>query len=287
MKFLLKVFLLITFGIISITVNAGWVISEVRSDKYGNKQFQTTFIQNNMIRFETESSVAILNLKTGNITILFGMYKLYWQGSIEEFKKGTLDVFEQKLQNIIATASPEQKEVAMEIISEIRKGLEKNENDTITNNLNLKIIKTDIIENVAGFNAMKYNIAIDDSLVESIWITDSITPYKDIDIESMISFTNELKPDKNVNSIDGSSEYLNLIKNGLAVKSQEINPKGGFYTTVVIGVIKTNINIEIFQYPPNYRKAQLTEIMLIRDGDSDQYKLKEEFQRAREHPLYD
>lgn len=287
MKLLLKVFLLITFGIISITVNAGWVISEVSSDKYGNKQFQTTFIQNNMIRFETESSVAILNLKTGNITILFGMYKLYWQGSIEEFKKGTLDVFEQKLQNIIATASPEQKEVAMEIISEIRKGLEKNENDTITNNLNLKIIKTDIIENVAGFNAMKYNIAIDDSLVESIWITDSINPYKDIDIESMISFTNELKPDKNVNSIDGSSEYLNLIKNGLVVKSQEINPNGGFYTTMVIGVIKININNEIFQYPPNYRKAQLAEIMLIRDGDSDQYKLKEEFQRAREHPLYD
>lgn len=287
MKLLLKVILLITFGIISNTVNAGWVISEVSSDKFGNKHFQTTFIQNNMIRFETESSVAIINLKTGNITLLFGMYKLYWQGSIEDFKKGTMDVFEQKLQNIIATATPEQREVAMEIISEMRKGLEVSMNDTITTNINLKIIKTDTIEDIAGFKAMKYNIAIDDSLVESIWITDSINPYEDIDIESMISFTNELKPDRNVNTIDGSSEYLNLIKNGLAVKSQEINPDGGFYTTMVIGIIETKINNEIFHYPPNYRKAQLAEIMLIRDGDSDQYKLREEFQRAREHPLYD
>jgi len=287
MKYIIKIILLSIFGIISNIAIAGWVISEVSYDKFGNKQFQTTFIQNNMIRFETESSVAIINLKTGNITLLFGMYKLYWQGSIEEFKAGTLEVFEQKLENIVATASPEEKEVAIELIAEMRRQIHVSKNDTVVYNLNLDIIKTDIKEEIAGFKAFKYDVLIEDSLVESIWITDSINPYSDVNLESMISFTNELKSSTTSNNIDGSSEYLNLIKKGLAVKSQEKNPNGGYYTTVVSGVINTNINNEIFHYPPNYRKAQLAEIMLIRDENIDNYRLEQEFHNAKENSLYD
>lgn len=287
MKLPSKIVLLLFFGLISNIAIAGWVISEVSYDRFGNKQFQTTFIQNNMIRFETESSVAIINLKTGNITLVFGMYKLYWQGSIKEFKQGTLEVFEKKLESIVATATPEQKEVAIELIALMRKGMELSLSDTTTLSINMIILKTDIVEVIAGFKAIKYDVTVDDSIVESIWITDSINPYMDVDIESMISFTNELKPNRSDNSIDGSTEYLNLIRKGLAVKSQEINPNGGMFTTVVTGVIETNINNEIFQYPSNYRKAQLAEIMLIRDSEIDNYRLEQEFHRAKENPLYD
>jgi len=287
MRIVLIFVLIIIIGITSNTALAGWVISEVSYDKFGNRQFQTTFIQNNLIRYETESSVAIINLNSGEITLLFGMYKLYWQGSIEEFKKGTLEVFEKKLLKMIETAEPDQREVAIDLIAEMRKGLVAKEMDTISDNLNLTIIRTDIIENIAGFNAFKYNIAIEDSVVESIWITDSINPYIDIDIESMISFTNELKPNKDRNDIDGSSEYLKLINKGLAVKSQERNPHGGYYTTEITHIIETQINDEIFQYPPNYRKALLTEIMLIKESNIDQYNLKQNFQRAKDNPLYD
>lgn len=287
MKLPSKIVLLLFFGLISNIAIAGWVISEVSYDRFGNKQFQTTFIQNNMIRFETESSVAIINLKTGNITLVFGMYKLYWQGSIKEFKQGTLEVFEKKLESIVATATPEQKEVAIELIALMRKGMELSLSDTTTLSINMNILKTDIVEVIAGFKAIKYDVTVDDSIVESIWITDSINPYMDVDIESMISFTNELKPNRSDNSIDGSTEYLNLIRKGLAVKSQEINPNGGMFITVVTGVIETNINNEIFQYPSNYRKAQLAEIMLIRDSEIDNYRLEQEFHRAKENPLYD
>jgi hypothetical protein len=278
-----KVLFLIIIVFFTLFARAGWVISEISSDKYGNKQYQTTFIQNNMIRFETQSSVAIINLKSSNITLVFGMYQLYWQGSVEDLRKSTMDVFEQKLQNIVLTADPEQREIARELIAEMRN--EKPKNDSIIYNLEIK--ETDSIENIAGFEARKYEIMVSNVLTETIWITDSINPYLDIDIESMISFTNQLKPDKVVNSIGGSSEYLNLIKKGLAVKSQEINPTDGFRTTIVERIIETNINNDIFSPPSNYRKAKLAEIMLIKYNNSNYYKLEQEFQKAKDNPLYD
>lgn len=265
---------------------AGWVISEVNFDKFGNKQFQTTFIQNNMIRFETQSSIAIINLNTNNITLVFGMHKLYWEGSIEEFKNSTISIFEQKLQNIILTADAEHREMARELIEEIKQKENNDKKDTLRN-INFKIKKTNIIENVAGFPSIKYDIVVLDSLVESIWITDSINPYQNIDIENMISFTNQLKP-KNTNiNIEGSSEYLKLINKGLAVKSEEINPLGGYLTTIVEGVIEVEINIDIFSPPVNYRKAQLTEILLMRDNNSEYYKLEQEFHNAKQNPYND
>ncbi len=286
MNFLLKSYLLILIILVSNQAIAGWVIAEVSSDKFGNKQYQTTFIQNNMIRFENEATVAIINLKTGNIILLFDEYKLYWQGSIKEFKENTLDVYEQKLNNIIITGNSSQKIAAQNLITKLREQNETVNNDSIAK-FKIQIDKTTVIENIAGFNAYKYNIAIDDSLIESIWVTDSINPYRDIDIESMVSFTNELIPGDNENSIEGSPEYLNLIKEGLAVKSQEINPQGGFFTTVVTGVLETNIKDELFLPPPNFQKTQLAEIILIVETNSGKPNRNQEFNKAQKESIYD
>ncbi len=239
-----------------------------------------------MIRFENEATVAIINLKTGNIILLFDEYKLYWQGSIKEFKENTLDVYEQKLNNIIITGNSSQKIAAQNLITKLREQNETVNNDSIAK-FKIQIDKTTVIENIAGFNAYKYNIAIDDSLIESIWVTDSINPYRDIDIESMVSFTNELIPGDNENSIEGSPEYLNLIKEGLAVKSQEINPQGGFFTTVVTGVLETNIKDELFLPPPNFQKTQLAEIILIVETNSGKPNRNQEFNKAQKESIYD
>jgi len=281
-----KYFIIIIFSLIAKTAFSGWVISEVSSDKFGNKQYQTTFIQDKLIRYETESSVAIIDLETENIILLFGASKLYWEGSIEDFKKETFDVFEQKLQNIIQTADPAQREMARELIAEMKKDTIQSNADSLAA-IELKINKTNITENIAGFDAEKYEIFIADSLSQYVWVTDSISPYSNINIESMVSFTRQLSPHESMNSIEGSVDYLNLVNKGLAVKSQEKNPLGGFFTTEVSGVIKTNINLELFAAPPSYRKAQLTEIMMIHDENSEYNKMKQEFQNARENPLYD
>jgi len=280
---------LIIFGFLylsSLNLSAGWVISEVSEDNYGNKSYQTTFIQNNIVRFETQSSIAIINLKTSIITIIFSNHKLYWEGSIADFKKSTMEVFEQKLQNIVATAPPEQKEIAKELIQQIKDDNNANK-DSLQLKAKINIKYSGIQENIAGFNSKKYEIYTADSLVEYIWVTDSLKPYKDIDLESMISFTNQLKP-SNVNAtVEGTDQYLNLIKNGLAVKSSRKLGRYEQLTTTVTSVLQTDINIDFFAPPPTYRKAKLIEIMLMNDNSSPTNKLKEDFNNAKSNPLYD
>jgi len=280
---------LIIFGFLylsSLNLSAGWVISEVSEDNYGNKSYQTTFIQNNIVRFETQSSIAIINLKTSIITIIFSNHKLYWEGSIADFKKSTMEVFEQKLQNIVATAPPEQKEIAKELIQQIKDDNNANK-DSLQLKAKINIKYSGIQENIAGFNSKKYEIYSADSLVEYIWVTDSLKPYKDIDLESMISFTNQLKP-SNVNAtVEGTDQYLNLIKNGLAVKSSRKLGRYEQLTTTVTSVLQTDINIDFFAPPPTYRKAKLIEIMLMNDNSSPTNKLKEDFNNAKSNPLYD
>ncbi|PLX14581.1 MAG: hypothetical protein C0598_00870 [Marinilabiliales bacterium] len=267
-------------------MQAGWVISEVSEDNYGNKSYQTTFIQNNVIRFETQSSIAIIDLKSSIITIVFSNHKLYWQGTIDDFKKGTMEVFEQKLQNIVATAEPEQKEIAKELIEKLRS--ENNpEVDSLSIPNKIEIKFSGNYDSINGFYSKKYNIFISDSLTESIWITDSLKPYQDINLESMISFTEQLKPANTSNSVEGSEKYLNLIKNGLAVKSTKQYGPYGTLTTVVTSVLQTKINPDFFEAPPTYRKAKLIEIMLMDDAKSPTRRLQDDFNNAKNNPLYD
>lgn len=286
MKPLTKLIIFCFLYFFSLNLTAGWVISEVSEDNYGNKSYQTTFIQNNIIRFETQSSIAIINLKTSIITIIFSNYKMYWQGTIKDFKKSTNEVFEQKLQNIVATATPEQREIARELIKQIMEDNNTNE-DTLLPKVKIKIKYSGIQENIAGFNSKKYEIYSTDSLVEYIWVTDSLKPYKEIDLESMISFTNQLKPTHTNSSVEGSDQYLDLIKNGLAVKSSRILGKYEQQTTSITSVIQSNINEDFFSPPANYRKAELIEIMLLDDQTSPTNKLRDDFNNAKSNPLYD
>lgn len=282
-----KYIIILVFSIFIInSAKAGWVISETSSDNYGNKQFQTTFIQNNLIRFETQTSVAIIDLNTSQITLIFGYHKLYWQGTIEEFRQGTIEVLDKKLNDILATAEPEQKEVARELIQQVKS--EFNNKQKLADSLNLKvqIKETGKLDSISGFNSKEYKIIANDKLVETIWVSTDISPYEEISLQKMISFTKQLNPNNNNLNIEGSEEYLALIKNGLAMKSikamDDITT-----TTVVTNAIETKINNEIFLAPAEYRKAELLEIMILSEQNTGLYKMKDEFNKAKQNPFND
>ena len=63
--------LILIILLLNITVHGGWIITEVITDNGGNNTIQTTFIQDNFIRHETVSSMAIINVEIKTITIIF------------------------------------------------------------------------------------------------------------------------------------------------------------------------------------------------------------------------
>ena len=66
---------LIFILVFNFMAQAGWVITEESTDSYGNKMIQTIFIQDNFVRYETPSSIAIIDLEKKQITLVFPQYQ--------------------------------------------------------------------------------------------------------------------------------------------------------------------------------------------------------------------
>lgn len=240
-------------------ISAGWVITEQSTDPFGNNFIQTVFIQDNLIRYETPSSIAIIDLNNNFITIVFSQYRVYWSGTIYELKTSSLESYEKQIEEIIAGLHPSEREELDSIYLMFKHQLM----DTIvtqpTNNFVL--VKTDDNDEILGYQAIKYNIVSDSTLVESVWYTEEIQPYNDIDIHKMNSFMQQMSPASNRSKLTQTIEYVNLLKNGMLLRSVEFSPEGDTFEVVVTNIRNISIVPEFFLPPDNYQKAELTEIL--------------------------
>ncbi len=238
---------------------AGWVITEQSTDPYGNRFLQTVFIQDNLIRYETPSSIAIIDLNNNFITIVFSQYRVFWSGTISELKTSSLESYERQIEEIIAALHPSEREALASIYLKFKQQLM----DTIVAQPTNKfvLVETDINDEILGYNATKYNIISDSTLVESVWYTEEIQPYSDIDIHNMNSFMQQLSPGSGRSKLTQTSEYYNLLKNGMLLKSVEYSPEGNTYEVVVTNIRDISIVPEFFLPPDNYHKAELSEIL--------------------------
>lgn len=248
---------------------AGWVITEESTDSYGNRLIQTTFIQNNLIRHETPSSIAIIDLNNKTITIIFSQYRVYWSGTTYDLKLNTIEVYDKQLEQMLV-GLPDYKRKEMDSIYLRIKQQMLDSNDYAISQ-EIKVVETDIKQEILGYNTVKYNILVDSIIRESIWHTTDVKPYNDIDIDNMISFMRQLNQGSGQGSIAQTKEYLNLLRNGMLLKSIELLPNSNKYETVVTNIREINIAPDFFLPPKNYRKAALSDILnLMPDENEDE-----------------
>jgi len=254
-----SIFLLLVLIFASADVKAGWVITEESSDLHGNRAMQTTFIQDNLIRHETMTSIAIIDLNKNLITIIFSQYRLYWSGTIQELKESTLEAYERKMEEMLVgmpeSSRKEFDSIYGELKTQVLDTTLKVPDEAIS------IVKTDEKEDILGYITTKYNILIDSVLKESVWYIDDIVPYNDINIESMLSFMNQLNAGSGKGSVSQTPEYMNFMKNGMILKSIEYSPDGNNYEVKVTNIRETTIVPEFFKPPVNYVKAQFSDIL--------------------------
>jgi hypothetical protein len=240
--------------------NAGWVISEVSTDQHGNKYNQTTFIQDHFIRHETPSSIAIIDLNKQIITIVFSQYRVYWSGTTYELKQNSIDAYDKQMEDMMAGLPPAARNELDSIYAQLRCKMLDTTSSIITNN-NIKFIETTEVTEMLGFTSRRYDILIDDKRTESIWHTDEIKPYSGIDINNMISFMTQLVPAYGNESVSQTREYLDLLNNGLLLKSVEYLKDSNTFELNVTNVKEVNIIADFFAPPKNYRKASFSDIL--------------------------
>lgn len=249
---------------------AGWVITEESTDLYGNKAIQTTFIQDNLIRHETQQSIAIIDLEKKLITIVFAQFKLYWQGTAKELKESSLEALEKQMEQMLLSLPPSSRSEFDSIYSEVKNQIMDTTSDML--NRDVQVLTTEIEEEVFGYGCLKYNILIDSVLTESIWHTSEIQPYSDINLKDMISFMNQLSPGGGKGNVNQSEKYIDLMKSGIILKSEEFINDKSQYVTVVTNIRETRIVPDFFAPPVNYRPASFVDILnLMPVSDEDPF----------------
>ncbi len=247
--------------LIPVIAYSGWVITEESVDGYGNRSIQTTFIQKNVIRYETPASIVIIDLNSKMITIVFSQYKAYWNGTSEELMQSTISIYDMQMEKMLAGLPKHEQKELDSIYNDIRqKMLNPIDYEAI---IDISISKTNNIQEVFGYNAIKYDIFVDSVLIESLWHTTDISPYNDVDIGDMLAFMKQLDYNSAQNNITQTSEYLGLLKTGMLLKSVEYLPNNNNFETKVTNLREVDIVSDFFLPPENYREVSLVDALYL------------------------
>ncbi|MBT3174671.1 MAG: hypothetical protein HN336_07455 [Lentimicrobiaceae bacterium] len=254
-----KSFLVVlTILFFNITAQGGWIITEVSKDNSGNNNVQTTFIQDNFIRHETLSSMAIIDLDSKTITIIFSQFKVYWSGTIEDLKRSSIEAYDMQMEEFLVGLTDSSAKELKTIYAETRQKLF----DTSINNRvsNIDIYNTREYTRILDFNCLKYNIIVDNILRESVWHTDEVKPYNDINIENMISLMNQMESISG-NNFSQTPDYRSLLATGMLLRTSEYQGDIVVNEKEVTNISEVGIPLNFFYPPDGYTEATFYEIL--------------------------
>lgn len=255
--------LIIILFFLPFEAQAGWVISRLTTDEFGNKSYQTVFIEDTLMRFETPSSISIFNLPQHKITLIFGQHQAYWQGSASQLRRQIFEIADRQMQELIAHAPSGQQDTLRKMYEVVRKKREESLNDTTLSTLpNVSVEKTAHTATMLGYPAQLYQVRVDSVLVENLWVTHAVDPYKNLDIKSMIGLMGALEPANGKAWRRRSLKYDNLLYHGLVLKRIQFLADGRRRVSMVKNVRKVNIKETIFEIPANYVETKIQEVML-------------------------
>ncbi|MDG1902690.1 MAG: hypothetical protein P8I80_10700 [Bacteroidales bacterium] len=250
--------LILIILLLNITVHGGWIITEVITDNGGNNTIQTTFIQDNFIRHETVSSMAIINVEIKTITIIFSQYKVFWSGTVTDLKKSSIEAYDMQMEEFLIGLPDSAAKELKTIYAETRHKLFNTSiNDRVPT---IDIYNTREVEHILDFSSIKYNIIVDSLLKESIWHTNEIKPYNNMNIDNMISLMNQMES-ISVDKFFQTPDYISLLENGMILRTLEYKGDSIVNRKEVTNIREVGIPLKFFNPPEGYSKATFYEIL--------------------------
>ncbi|MBN2639014.1 MAG: hypothetical protein JXR65_08000 [Bacteroidales bacterium] len=241
--------------------SAGWVITEQSTNKYGNKTFQTTFIQGNYIRLDAPTLVSIFDLKNDKIILLFPQDRAYWEGSADQLQQQFRDLMVKQLQIIISHAPDTQRDSLQKIYQHLSSSNFNQEDSNAVLKPVLQVVKTSQTLNILGYNTSMFEIKTDSILLEKIWVTNKIKPYLNIPIKETLKLTNAINPFSGVTVIPVSNEYMQILQNGAVLKREFYTSGNKVQSAQVSDIKEVKIVETIFEIPANYELMTIEQVM--------------------------
>ncbi len=123
--------------------------------------------------------------------------------------------------------------------------------------------KTGRKDTLLGYPASEYEIFIDSIVKQRVWVTRKVNPYQKVEIDRIMAFSKALSPFAIENSLSNNKDYMNLLKEGMILKSVNYTANGIKLVTKVTKIRKMNIPQAIFQIPPGYVPTSLENVMIL------------------------
>ncbi|MBN2614162.1 MAG: hypothetical protein JXR71_00580 [Bacteroidales bacterium] len=248
------------FLAISFQAVAGWVITEQSTNKYGQKTFQTTFIQGNYIRLDAPTLVSIFNLKEKKIVLLFPQDKAYWEGNPTELQQQFRNMMAKQVQLMMTHAPDTQKDTLQKIYNGL---IAHPVNSDSIKSPEINVVQTGQKATMLGHPVQLYNVKMDSVLLEKIWVTLQLKPYAGLPMEETLRLTNAINPFSGNGPVPISKDYINLLKNGVVLKRISYGSGKNPNVSTVTEIREAKIIETIFEIPANYQPMNIEQVMQL------------------------
>jgi hypothetical protein len=233
---------------------AGWVFF---SD--GTQEQQTTYIEDNRLKFAAPDHIMIFNITTNRIAFINPDMNTYWEGAPETFAasaKLTSEDIEDMIEENLEEVPPQEQEVMAESLR--RQMLRQTGGPPPTVIVN----PTPAFETIAGYRARKHEIHINGELRQELWIADGIEVSTEFDVDEygrmLRTFHSTLG--FNVETAFSDPNVIALYKKGWPLRTVTYDEEGYPDKTEVTDVVRKPLMGTVFEVPSNYRELSSKEI---------------------------
>jgi hypothetical protein len=256
MKTRKNIIALILLALINFPLFAGWVITTEISEELDKKETETTFIQNNKIKSVTEKEILIFDLNTEEIIFCNPVSKIYWSGTLSEFKNTMIEEINIQMESTLDKVPAEYRD---EYKKKFQEMIEKIENSDQNKDSGIEAKSIDETIRINNYEAEKYQLWKDNILREEIWVAPELSMKDDLDIGKFKNFFHKFLNTLNNNSVENTPEFIELFEKGYPLKTIEYHENFKIINTVV-NIENKNIPDAEFDIPEKYKKAGLSEL---------------------------
>lgn len=239
---------------------SGVIMEQVRYQKgTSEKQTGNILIEDNKLRFNDLDSnySSIIDIDNDKVVLMDHNARTYVSTSMKEYlstvRKKTREM-EQDMEKHLSSLPPDQQKTVKELMKKNKLNSEK----PPRSKLNVK--KTNDINKIAGEDAVKYQVYIDGSLREEIWITEREELRNEIDFVKISEMMKKFKLMSNSHAAENLVEleqYTQLFKKGFPIKTVDYTFGETVFIEEVTDIRTEDIPEEKFQPRSGYTEKTL------------------------------
>ena len=257
--------LLTALSAVPTAAQAGWVSTWTNTAVKQNgdrmdPQNGSMAISGGKVRLEQPDIITLIDYNDGRFTLLNPAKQSFWSGTIDDYVRQMTTARAQKMREQLMNVNPGAK-------LKNKKSKEYSPPKVDPAKLPpLSITKTPLTEKIAGYDTVKYEVRVDGTLFQEIWVAPTLDMSPDLNVDRYLAIQRKMsaamqgKSSGQYNALFFNDEYRKLIEKAFVLKVVAHHLGGGF-ERIATSVQQTDVPAGQFEVPDTYRRVNLIDVM--------------------------